>query len=599
MASEPRSTRRSSPSTESDLSDVTETSFHAHIRKPASNAGGFFGYSPVVIVLVGLMLCVMLPPIIFLVMSSLHTTNPDGSFRDFTFRFYTDLVANPRFGRNLWNTSIYAVGAAIVAISLGALQAWIVERTDTPLRQYVFLISIISLGIPSVLYTAAFVLLLGKTGPVNQIIEALFGIQQAVNVYSMWGMIIVEGIDFAPLAFLLLAAVFRSMDASFEEAATMSGASGWQTFRRVTFMLAIPGVSALFILIFIRAFESFETPALVGRPAGIPLLTTDIYRATQVDSPPNYGQAGAYSVALLLIVAVLLAFYNRLSRHAGRFQTITGKGYRPRLMHLGKWRYLASAVLVLLFFIIVVAPIAIVIWASLLPFYQPFSMRAFGMLTLANFRGLFSADLLRDALVNTMILGIGTATVVSIMTALFAWLSVRRYKGAWMLDQLATAPLIFPSIVLGVALLQIFLAAPFAIYGAMSSLIYASSMRYLPYGMRYSYAGMLQIHTDLEEAASVSGAGKLAIFRRIVAPLLAPALITCWLYVFLSATKAVSMLILLAGPDTRVVAVTIFDLWADGSLPKLAAMGVTWTLFMACISGVFYSVARRYGVAAR
>ncbi len=558
-----------------------------------------FGYSPVVIILIGLMLAAMLPPIVFLISSSLHTTNPDGSFRDFTFRFYTELVDNPRFGRNVVNTSIYAIGSACVAITLGALQAWIVERTDTPLRQYVFLISIISLGIPSVLYTAAFLLLLGKTGPVNQLMDALFGIQQFVNVYSMWGMIIIEGIDFAPLAFLLLAAVFRSMDASFEEAATMSGANGWQAFRRVTLMLAIPGLSALFILIFIRAFESFETPALVGRPAGISLLTTDIYRATQVDSPPNYGQAGAYSVALLLIVAVLLALYNRLSGHAARFQTITGKGYRPRVLRLGKWRYLASAVLVLLFLVIIVFPLAIVIWASFLPFYQPFSMKALSFLTLENYRGLFSADLLRDALTNTMILGITTATLVSLLTALFAWLSVRRYRGAWMLDQLATAPLIFPSIVLGVALLQIFLAAPFAIYGTMLSLVYASALRYLPYGMRYSYAGMLQIHTDLEEAGAVAGASKAAIFRRIVAPLLAPALITCWLYVFLSATKAVSLLILLSGPDTRVVAVTIFDLWADGSLPKLAAMGITWTAFMAVVSSIFYVVARRYGVSAR
>ena len=568
-------------------------------KQVAGLTGHFFCISPLVLVLISLLLCIMLPPIIFLISSSLYTTNPDGSFRDFTFKFYTDLIANPRFGKNLLNTSIYAVGSACVAIFLGGLQAWIVERTNTPLRKYVFLISTISLGIPSVLYTAAFLLLLGKTGPVNQIADALFGINQAVNVYSMWGMIIIEGIDFAPLAFLLLAAVFRSMDASFEEAAIMSGAAGWQTFRRVTLMLAIPGISALFILIFIRAFESFETPALVGRPAGIPLLTTDIYRATQVDSPPNYGQAGAYSVALLFIVAILLAIYNRIAKQAERFQTITGKGFRPRLLNLGSWRYVTSAILVLLFFIIVVFPIAIVLWASFLPFYQPFSMKALGFLTLENYRGLISAELLRTTLVNTMILGLSTASLVSLITALFAWLSVRRYRGAWILDQLATTPLIFPSIVLGVALLQIFLASPLPIYGTMASLIYASSMRYLPYGMRYSYAGMLQIHTDLEEAAAISGAGKIKVFYKIVAPLLAPALITCWLYVFLSATKSVSLLILLAGPDTRVVAITIFDLWADGSLTKLAAMGMSWTLFMAIISGGFYMIARRYGVSVR
>ena len=558
-----------------------------------------FGMSGLVLVLILLLLCIMLPPIVFLISSSLYTTNPDGSFRDFTFKFYTDLITNPRFGKNLLNTSLYAVGSACVAICFGGLQAWIVERTNTPLRKYVFLISTLSLGIPSVLYTAAFLLLLGKTGPVNQIAEALFGVSQAVNVYSMWGMIIIEGIDFAPLAFLLLAAVFRSMDASFEEAAIMSGAAGWQTFRRVTLMLAIPGISALFILIFIRAFESFETPALVGRPAGIPLLTTDIYRATQVDSPPNYGQAGAYSVALLFIVAILLGIYNRIAKQAERFQTITGKGFRPRLLDLGRWRYFTCAILVLLFLVIIVLPMMIVLWASFLPFYQPFSMKALGFLTLDNYRGLINTDLLRTALLNTLILGISTASLVSLMTALFAWLSVRQYRGAWILDQLATTPLIFPSIVLGVALLQIFLASPLPIYGTMISLIYASSMRYLPYGMRYSYAGMLQIHTDLEEAAALSGAGKIKVFYRIIAPLLAPALITCWLYVFLSASKSVSLLILLAGPDTRVVAISIFDLWADGSLTKLAAMGISWAIFMALVSGGFYVIARKYGVSVR
>ena len=559
----------------------------------------YSGVSPLVAVLIVLMIGVMAPPIIYLVTSSLFTTNPDGSFRDFTFKFYVDLIANPRFGRNLLNTTIYAVGSACVAIALGALQAWIVERTNTPLRGYVFLISILSLAIPSVLYTASFLLLLGKAGPVNQTVEALTGVSQAINVYSMWGMILIEGIDFAPLAFLLLGAVFRSMDASFEEAAIMCGANSATTFRRVTLQLAIPGISALFILIFIRAFESFETPALVGRPAGIPLLTTDIFRATQVDSPPNYGQAGAYSVALLVIVAVMLFFYNQLSKHAERFQTITGKGFRPRVLNLGPWRYLTAAILVLLFVIVIVLPISIVVWASFLPFYQTFSVRALGFLTTENYRGLLSTDLLRNTLQNTLILGFGAATLVSASTALFAWLSARRYRGAWLLDQLATTPLIFPSIVLGVALLQLYLSAPFEIYGTMTSLIYASAMRYLPYGMRYSYAGVLQIHTSLEEAASIAGASRLTAFRKIVAPLLAPALVTCWLYVFLSSTKAVSLLILLSGPDTRVVAVTIFDLWADGSLPKLAAVGVSWTGFMVMLASAFFLIARRYGVAAR
>ena len=557
-----------------------------------------FGYSPAVIVLMAVMLGLMLPPIIFLLNSSVHTVKADGSFDEFTLRFYKELITNPRFFNNLINTTVYAVGSAIIAIVLGTIQAWIVERTNTPLRRYVFLVSIISLGIPSVLYTVAFLLLLGKNGPVNELLGVFFGTENGpiLDVYTMWGMVIIEGIDFAPLVFLLLASVFRSADASFEEASMMSGAGISQTFSRITIRLAAPGVFALLILIFIRAFESFETPALVGRPGGIFVLTTDIYQAVQLDTPPNYGQAGAFSVALLLLVVVLLYWYNRLSRHAERFQTITGKGFRPRVMDLGKWRYFTAAILVVMFIVIIVLPVSIVVWASFLPYYQPFSLKALPLFTLDNFAEVLDAGLLLDSVSNTLILGVATATVVSLFTTVCAWLAVRRYKGGWMLDQLATMPLILPSIVLGVALLQVFLNTPFGLYGTLTSLVLASMIRYLPYGMRYSYAGVLQIHTELEEASAMSGARGPGTFIRIVVPLVAPALITCWLFVFLSSTKAVSLMILLIGPDSHIVAVTIFDLWENGALPELAALGVAWTAFMTVVSGFFYYIARRYGL---
>ncbi|MCH7542252.1 MAG: iron ABC transporter permease [Proteobacteria bacterium] len=556
-----------------------------------------FGYSPAVIILAGVLLILIVPPIIFLFQTSFYTTTFAGEFDKFTFGFYTELVTNPRFFNNFVNTTVYAVGSAAFAIALGTAQAWIVERTNTPFRQYMFLVAIISLGIPHVLYTIAWLLIMGKAGPVNDILRAITGSQEAVlNVYSMWGMILIEGVGFAPLAFLLLSSVFRSTDASFEEASMMSGAGISQTFNRITLRLAAPGVFALLILIFIRAFEAFETPALVGRPGGIFVLTTDIYQAAQLDTPPNYGQAGAFSVALLAVVIVMLYWYNRLSRHAERFQTITGKGFRPRVMDLGKWRYFTAAILVLMFMIIIVLPVGIVVWASFLPYYQPFSLKALPLFTLENFYEVLDAGLLLDSVTNTLILGASTATIVSLFTTVCAWLAVRRYKGGWFLDQLATMPLILPSIVLGVALLQVFLNTPFGLYGTLTSLILASMIRYLPYGMRYSYAGVLQIHTELEEASAMSGASGPGTFVRIVVPLVAPALITCWLFIFLSSTKAVSLMILLVGPDSHIVAVTIFDLWENGALPELAALGVAWTAFMTVVSGFFYYIARRYGL---
>ena len=553
--------------------------------------------SPAVLILAAVLLLLIVPPLVYLAKTSVYTTTFTGEFDKFTFDFYVQLVKDPLFLTSLTNTAIYAIGSAAVAILLGVVQAWIVERTNTPLRKYVFLVAIISLGIPSVLYTISFLLLLGKSGPVNQLLDFFFDTgRNGINVYSMWGMIVIEGIDFAPLAFLLLSSVFRSTDASFEEAAMMSGADVRSTFRKVTLKLALPGVYALLILIFIRAFESFETPAFVGRPGGIYVLTTNIFENIQVDEPPNYGQAGAFAVALLIIVSGLLYWYNQLSRRAERYQTITGKGYRPRVMDLGRWRYLTAAVLVLLFLIIIGFPVGIVLYAAFQPFYEGVTLAGFSTMTFENFHQVFKPGSFRDAIWNTVILGVATASIVGPFTLLCAWLAVRRYRGAWLLDQLATMPLIFPSIVMGAAFLQVFLESPIPLYGTLASIIIASSVRYLPYGMRYSYAGVLQVHNELEEAAALAGASRPKTFLRVVAPLVAPALVTCWIFVFLVSTKAVSIPILLSGPDSQVIAVTMFDLWENGQTVELAAVGVTWAAFMTVLSALFYLLAKRYGL---
>ena len=558
-----------------------------------------FGYSPLVLTLAAILILFILPAVVYLGQASLHETNFDGSFGDFTFGYYVALFTGDQFINNLTNALLYAVGSAVVAIGIGVTLAWIVERTNTPFRHWVMIVSIVSLGIPSVLYTISFLMLLGKVGPFNQFLMWVFGAEEPIlNVYSLWGMILVEGVEFAPLSFLLLSPVFRSNDASFEEASMMSGAGILRTFHNITFKLAMPGILALVILIFIRAFESFETPALVGLPGNVSVLTTDIYESIE-ELPANYGQAGAFSVVLLFIVVGMLWAYNRLSRNAERFQTITGKGFRPRVMDLGRWRWASLAMLVVLFMVIIGFPIGIVLWVSLVPYYDGVSLEAIKLFSFDNYRTVAKAGSFRDAVGNTVILGASAASMVAPFTALCAWLAVRRYKGAWMLDQLATAPLIFPAIVMGVAFLQLVLNMPFGLYGTLLSIIIASMVRYLPYGMRYAYAGILQIHSELEEASAMSGASQSTTFVRIVLPLVAPAMLTCWLFVFLVSVKAVSIPILLAGPRSQVVAITLFDMWENGITNELAALGMTWTAFMTMVSISFYWLAKRYGLTLR
>ncbi len=549
--------------------------------------------SPVVALLAAVLLILIVPPAIFLLNISLHETLPDGSLGAFTLRFYHDLFSGRFFLPSLGNTVIYSLGSAVIAIVIGTVQAVIVERTNTPGRDLAFLAAILSLGVPNVLYTVAWLLLLGRAGPINDLIALFTQNPQAIDVYSMWGMILIEGIGFVPLTFLLMSAVLRSMDASFEEAAIMAGASPLQAFWSITLRMGIPAICALGMLIFVRTFESFEVPALVGLAGNINVLTTTIYQSARRTGVPNYGESGAYSICLILIVTVLLIWQTRLARHAHRYQTITGKGFRPRIVDLGPWRYLTAAVSILIFLFVAVIPALMLVFTSFQPFYDGVRIEAFSRFSLDNYRVLFGPGSFRDSIVNTLVLGTATATIVVPFTALCAWLVVRRVPGASLLDHLVTLPLVFPAIILSVAFLNIFVNMPFALYGTLLSVIIASSVRYLAYGMRYAYAGALQIHPDLEGQAAISGGSRAAVFRRIVVPLLAPTLLNSWLLVFLLSVQAVALPLLLVGPGSEVMAVTLFELWQNGQVTELASMGVLWMLLMTAVSTLFHVMTRR------
>jgi iron(III) transport system permease protein len=548
--------------------------------------------SPLVVVLAAILLVLIVPPALFLLDVSLHETRPDGSFGGFTLRFYRALFSERLFLASVRNTLIYAFGSAGIAIVIGTVQALIVERTNTPGRKLALFGAIISLGVPHILYVVAWLLLLGRSGPVNDAIHFVTLREQAIDVYSMWGMVLIEGVGFVPLTFLMMSAVLRAMDTSFEEAAIMAGASPLRAFWTVTLRMATPALCALSLLFFARAFESFEVPALVGLAGNINVFTTTIYQAMHRTGMPSYGEAGAYSICLVGIVSVLLVWQSRLTRHAHKYQTITGKGFRPRIIDLGAWRHLSAAILIALFLVITVIPVAMILFTSFQPFYEGVSVSSLARFSFENYRVLLGPGSFRDSIVNTLVLGAATATIVVPFTALCAWLVVRRVPGAALLDHLATLPLVFPALILSVAFLDVFVNMPLPLYGTLVSVIIASSVRYMPFGMRYAYTGALQIHPDLESAATISGAPRSALFQRIVMPLLAASLISSWLVVFLLSVQVVALPLLLVGPGSEVMAVTLFELWQNGQVTELASMGAVWIALMTLVSTVFYMLTR-------
>jgi iron(III) transport system permease protein len=334
----------------------------------------------------------------------------------------------------------------------------------------------------------------------------------------------------------------------------------------------------------------------VGLAGNITVLTTDVYLSAKTQGPASFGMSGAYSVCLLVIMALLLSWYGRLSRHAHRFRTITGKGFRPRVISLGRWRWFAFGILLVLFAIIIVLPIGMVIFVSLQPFYEGLTIDSLDRLTLANYKSVLAPGSFRDAILNTIIVGASAATLVVPITALCAWLAARGRPGAFMLDHIAMTPLVVPAIVMSVAFLHVFARLPIPLYGSLLSVIIAASVRYLPYGMRFAYAGMLQIHPDLEDAAAAAGARGWYTFSRVVLPLIAAGLFACWLFVFLAASREVALPLLLAGPGVEIVGPTLFDLWQNGQLTELAAMGVSWVALMTVASASLHVVTRRCSI---
>ena len=547
------------------------------------------------VILLALMLgLLVLPPLWYLIIGSVHTTTETGALGDFTWRYYQQLAADKRFFASLQNSVVFALGSASFAIVIGGLVAWTVERTNASFKSFAYLTSIISLGTPYVLYVTAWLFLLGRSGPLNEWLRWMTGGSDfQFTVSSMTGMILIEGLLWSPMSFLLLASVFRSSNSDYEEAAQMSGAGVGTVLWRISMKLALPAVAAITLLVFIRSIEAFEVPALVGLPGKVRLLTTDIYLDMKQTVPPDFGYSSAFSLVLLLIAAVLLYFYGRLSRNASRFHTVTGKSFRPRLFDLGWARHLGSALILFYFALVLVLPNVALLWQSLMPFSQSFSMKGLGLLTLANYRTVMETGNYAGLVWQTLTISGSSATCVLLVTIFAAWLSVRRKPGANWLDQLATAPLVFPGIVLGVAMMQIFLSLPISIYGTIWAFVIAFTVRYLPYGMRYASSGILQIHTELEESAVISGATAAQVLRKIVVPLALPAIAAGWLFIFLVSSRDLALAVILSSPSVQPVAVAMLDLWSNGQGTELAAFGLVWTAIMTVIAYLFYWLARR------
>ena len=542
-----------------------------------------------VLVIVGYLAVV---PLVYLLHDTF--TGPAGFSLGAFSRAYT---ANSQAGRMMLNSVEFAVGSGALALALGTLLAYVQVRTDTPLKGLFFAASLVPLIIPGILYAASWIFLADpRIGLINAVLfKPVLG-HGLFNTFSMWGMIWVQGLHLAPIAFLLMAAAFRSMDPALEEAALMAGAPRHVLLRRITMPLVRPAIVAAVLLLFVQSLESFEVPGLLGLQNGIYVFTSRIYFVLR-QFPIDYGAAGAYALGLLAFAIVGVALSGWLSRNARGYQTVTGKAFRPRPMELGRARPVVGGLVVLYFAIAVVLPVAVLVYASLLKFYSAPSLDSLRTMSLANYRTVLHTPLAITALRNSVILGIGAATVVMFLTAVASWVVVRtRAMGRRLLDTVAFTPLVVPGLVLGLALSFVYLRTALPIYGTLWILLIAYSTRYLPYGMRYASAAMSQTSGELEESAHVCGASWWQTFRRVLLPLASSGILAGWVYILVVSFRELSSSILLYSPGKEVLSILIWEQFENGQFTTLAAIGVCMVAILVLLVLLAYRFGARFGV---
>ncbi|HEY2990445.1 MAG TPA: iron ABC transporter permease, partial [Candidatus Binatia bacterium] len=492
-------------------------------------------------------------PLVMLIYGSFKNS-PPGVAGHFTLDHYAALFERPEMIRSITNSLVFGFGTSLLAFIGGVYLAWVTERTNVPLKKAIYGAILIPLIVPGLLTTIGWIMLFSRrSGLINIVAREFFGFEQPLELYNMPGMIWVLGTDQMPLAFLLLSASFRSMDPALEEAAVISGTGIVRTTFRITLRILLPAILAVWMITFVRAIENFEVPALIGIPSGILVFATEVYLATH-KVPTDFGLASTFAVVYVAITAVGIVLYLRATKASERFTTITGKGYRPVAFDLGAWRYPLALITLLFAAVLFILPVLTVIWSSFLPFYMAPSREALASFTLDNYKRLFNLPLIERAFRNSLILGLTSATIVMLLTAMIAWIVVRsRSRWSGVLDFLSFSPIAIPGLVLGIAILWLYLTVPIPIYGTLWILLVAYVIKYLPYGMRACSSSMHQIQKELEEASEISGASWLYTFTRVLLPLLLPGFVAGWIYVITHSFRELSTSVMLYRSGTEVL----------------------------------------------
>jgi iron(III) transport system permease protein len=486
-----------------------------------------------------------------------------------------------------------SVAATVMALVFGFVMAWILTRTNVPGRHLFEQLMAVPYYLTPLLGALAWSLLGSpESGFINQTWRALGGNGHLIDINTAYGIAWVMALFEGSVAFVMIAAVMKSMDPALEEASQIIGASRIRTMLRITLPLVVPGVLGAAIFVFAEMLGSFAAALVLGLPSRYYVITTAIYQLVQ-QYPPKIQIAAAMGVSLFAVMFFMLFLYRRIVM-AGSYVTITGKAFRPRVADIGPLRYVLLGVCLLYLFAAVGLPLVTLLYASLQKIAVAFP--AAGNWTLENFRVAVTMNAVRSALANSLLLGFGTATIGVVLMGLLAWLIYRsRLPGSGLIEYIVMFPQAVPRLVFAFGLMWAWVVFPIPIYGTLWLLLIAYLTVFLPLGVRTIAGVMLQIDKSLEECAQMCGAPWAFRVRTVTIPLLVPGLVAAWLLLFIASVRELGASILLMGPHSKVITPSIVESWFGTSSELTAALALIQTLVVAIAMIVLVAVTRRVG----
>ena len=543
----------------------------------------------------------VLYPVSWLVRGSLWSSRP-GADGFLTLAHYARTFGNLDTWGLLVNSLHISGAKSLLACIIGIFLAWLVARTDVPLRGWIEVLAPLPFFIPGLLSAMAWAILANPSnGLLNTLLAAVFGLDKGpLNVYSSGGMAFVMALSSSAFVYLLVLGAMRNMDTGLEESARLSGAGGLQTFFTITLPLLLPALSGAAVLTFISGLESFETPIILGTPGKVFVFTNEIYYHIRWTTPPAYGAAMTLAVLLTILMLLMVLFQWRL---LGRnsYTTVTGRGYQPPPIPLGRWSWPALALVALYLLFALVLPIGLIIVTS---FFSVFGFFSWQTLTLENYLGVFRDHQFARALVNTIILAVGGGLLTMLLSGLVAYVLVRtRFALRRVLELITWLPWALQGIVLSLAMLWAYIRLPIPIYGTVWVLLLAYVTHGLPLGVRTMSGVLVQVSPELEESARLSGASWQRTFVDVVLALVRPGFVAGWFLLGYLFMRQLSIAVMLYGPGSEVLSMLSLRAWERGVGGQAAAIATIMLLIMVAFLlvevGIRTRVRRRVELRAR